>query len=178
MASAKKYVAFLRGINVGGNNLLKMDVLKSLCESAGLGDVRTYLQSGNVVFSSAKAAKLGERIEAAIRDETGIDVDVVIRSGDELREVIDANTLPADEPAKLHVIFLGGPLSASAKELVRTAAETGGERVAFGAREIYVYFPNGAGRSKLMNVMTEKKLGVTATARNWNTVTKLAELTG
>jgi uncharacterized protein (DUF1697 family) len=170
------FVCFLRGVNVGGNNKIKMADLKSLCEEAGLSDVSTYLQSGNIVFRSKKKTGVEDLVRKALHARTGVDVAVVLRTPAELRAVIEHNPIAdAENPSRLLVTFLDGPLSADAKALLeRERVE--GEILQFAAREIYTYYPDGAGNSRMANAMTDRKLKVTPTGRNWNTVTALAEM--
>lgn len=161
------FVAFLRGINVGGKNLIPMATLKASCESAGLTDVRTYLQSGNVLFTTTRKdpARL---IEKALER----DVKVIVRTIDELRAVIAKNPFGDEaktDPGRLVVIFLEREPSAKLEW-------PGPEVIKPAGRELYIYYPDGQGRSKLTNAYIEKKLGMRGTARNWNTVTKLLTL--
>jgi uncharacterized protein (DUF1697 family) len=166
----KTYIALLRGVNVGGRAILKMDALRATCTSLGLIDAKTYLQSGNVVFrSSLAAAALTKQLE----DE--LQVKVLLRTPKELEALIDANPFEGAEGNRLNVVFLGGPLSPEAKRILENA-RAGGERIHHARREIYIHFPNGMGRSKLGEMLTEKKLGVVPTTRNWNTVTALLRL--
>ena len=171
------FICLLRGVNVGGNKMLKMDALKVLCGSLGLKDAKTYLQSGNVVFRSddADRAGLGRRIEEGIRKKTGLEVKVILRTAGELRKVIAASPLaaaPERNPSALLVAFLAGEIAKEAKALLlNLKAES--EALHFGSRELYIYLPDGIAGSKLSNSLTEKKLGVNVTARNWNTVNAL-----
>lgn len=166
-----QFVGFIRGINVGGNNMLPMAALKASCESAGLTDVRTYLQSGNVIFNSTKKDPARLIVEAL-----DLDVKVVVRTVDELRKVIAKNPFRTiDNPGLMIVMFLSEAPSKDAEAALR-AAHKGPEDIRFAGRELYIYYPKGMGTSKLTNAVIERKLGVTATARNWNTVTKLLEL--
>jgi uncharacterized protein (DUF1697 family) len=175
-----RYVALLRGINVGGNKRVAMADLRATLESLGYDDVSTILQSGNAVFTTPRSDPdtLGRAIERVIETRLGMDVKVLVRTGPELARIVSANPLPeaAAEPAKLHVAFLSAAPDAGWFESIDTSRY---ERDAFrlGERELYVWYRDGAGRSKLTNDMLERRLGVTATSRNWNTVTKLAELT-
>jgi uncharacterized protein (DUF1697 family) len=159
--------------------MLKMDALKSLFLSLGLKDAKTYLNSGNVVFRSDETdrAVLSKRIEGSIRKKTALDVKVILRTADELRKVIAANPLSPDErnPKGLLVAFLSGEISKEAKALL-TSLKLPSEELHFGSRELYIYFPEGIANSKLSNALTEKKVGVTVTARNWNTVNALLKM--
>ena len=180
VATAKTYVALLRGINVGGRKKVSMADLRALVEAVGAEDVATHLQSGNVILRSREpAAALGPAIEAAIERELGIDVTVVLRTGAQLRKVVGGNPLAGREsdPKKLHVAFLAEtPERSRVAKLDPARAEPDVFHVA--GREIYLHYPNGYGRSKLTNAWLEQQLGVAATTRNWRTVTRLAELAG
>ena len=170
------FICLLRGVNVGGNKMLKMDALKALCGTIGLRDAKTYLQSGNVVFRSDETDRffLTTRIQEGIRKKSGLDVKVILRTADELRKVIAANPLNAEErnPKALLVAFLGGPITKEAKALL-ASLKIPSEELHFGKQELYLYFPEGIVTSKLSNALTEKKVGVNVTARNWNTVNAL-----
>lgn len=173
------FICLLRGVNVGGNKMMKMDALKSLCGSLKLRDAKTYLQSGNVVFRSDETdrAVLVRRIEEGIRKKTGLEVKVILRTADELRKVIAANPRSPDErnPSGLLVAFLSGEISNDAKALL-TSLKIPSEELHFGSRELYIYFPEGIANSKLSNALTVKKVGVNVTARNWNTVNALLKM--
>jgi uncharacterized protein (DUF1697 family) len=173
------WICLLRGVNVGGNKMLKMDALKALFGTIGLRDAKTYLQSGNVVFRSDETdrAVLMRRIEDGIRKKSGLEVKIILRTADELRKVIAANPLPPEDhnPAALLVAFLGGPITKDAKALL-TSLKIPSEELHFGKQELYLYFPEGIAGSKLSNALTEKKVGVNVTARNWNTVNALLKM--
>src|SRR5437588_7252319 len=170
------YICFLRGVNVGGNNLLKMAELKLLFDALRLRDAKTYLQSGNVVFRCDEKDRevLKRRIEDGIRKKWGVEVKIILRTTDELRNVIAANPLSPEDrnPKALLVAFLGGPIADTARMLL-TSLKMASEDLHFGKQELYLYFPEGIATSKLSNALTEKKLGVNVTARNWNTVNAL-----
>jgi uncharacterized protein (DUF1697 family) len=174
------FIALFRGINVGGHKKVKMDVLKKLHESLGFRDVRTYVQSGNVVFKSESAdpAGIARRIESEFERAHGFPAKVILRTSGELREVVRKNPLQSQEGKEakfLHVVFLAGrPENAATKEFLNNYH--GPEELNAVGKELYIYYTNGAGRSKLTNALIEKKLKVPGTARNWNTVTKLLEL--
>jgi len=173
------YICFLRGVNVGGNKMVKMAELKALFDSLRLRDAKTYLQSGNVVFRSDETdrAVLTRRIEDGIRKKSGLEVKIILRTADELRKVIASNPLrPEDRnPSALLVAFLGGPIENKAKALL-TSLRAPSEELHFGKQELYLYFPTGITTSKLANALTEKKVGVNVTARNWNTVNALLKM--
>jgi uncharacterized protein (DUF1697 family) len=174
--SVTTYLALIRGINVAGHAKLAMADLRRVLESLGHTEVRTYLQSGNAVFSSGRKqpGKFGAEIEKAVSSETGLDVKVLVRTRDELQSVIEANPFPeaARTPTQLHVMFLSGRLT---KKVLASLDATPYEPDQFkaGDRVLYLWLPNGLGRSKLPAYLSERRLGVTATTRNWNTATKL-----
>lgn len=174
------FVALLRGINVGGKTMIPMPELKSLFASLGLEDVTTYIQSGNVVFSSSSGD--GQALAAAIEeqiDETfGLGTTVLMRTPTELTEIAGSNPFLGRETdlTKLHVVFLSGPPAADAVDELDPMRSPPDEFSVRGS-EIYLHLPNGAGRSKLTIDYFEKRLGVRATARNWKTLINLIELT-
>jgi uncharacterized protein (DUF1697 family) len=171
-------VALLRGINVGGKNTLSMKDLVKMFADAGCTDVRTYIQSGNVIFKKAGAsARLGDAITANIEKRFGFRIPVILRTAEELRETIRDNPfLAAGVDAKpLHVYFLADAPNARAIAGLDPTRSTGdGFRVL--RREIYLHLPNGMGRTKLTNAYFDSKLSTTCTARNWATVLKLSEM--
>jgi uncharacterized protein (DUF1697 family) len=169
-------VALLRGVNVGGNCMLAMADLAALCRQLGFADVRTYIQSGNVVFAAtaAVAARLPEQIADLIEERSGIRSPVIVRTAKELADVVANNPfLKAGAPEKeLHVMFLADTPSASRIETLDPARSPGDEFAVHG-REVYLRLPNGAARSKLTNAYVDAKLGTVSTVRNWRTVTTL-----
>jgi len=170
-------IALLRGINVGPRQRVKMPELRELIEGLGYTDVRTLVQSGNVVFSARAApATLEKKLETEIEKQLGVDPKVVVRTRDELAAAIEASPFDVpDDPRNLHVTFLSGePDAAAVKKL--EDADLGDDELAFLGREIYVLYANGMGRSELAKQLGRTKLGVAATDRNWNTVTKLLEM--
>jgi uncharacterized protein (DUF1697 family) len=170
-------VALLRGINVGGRSTLPMPALKTSLEALGHEDVVTYIQSGNVVFTSASKDP-GQEIEERIADDFGLSVAVMVRTPAELKRIVKANPFPkVTDGKKLHVVFLSGRPAKKAADALDPDRSPPDELVLKG-RELYVHYPNGQGRSKLTNDWIEKTLGVRGTSRNWNTVLKLVELTG
>jgi uncharacterized protein (DUF1697 family) len=173
-----RQVALLRGINVGGHNRLAMAQLRELMESLGYGDVRTHLQSGNVVFTGDAAPdQAAAGIAAAIAERLGLRLRVVVRTRDELAAAVDGNPLAAaaTDPARLIVLFLS---AAPDPQLLRgiDPAAYEPERLAICGREIHVWCANGVYGSPLLQVLSERRLGVTVTARNWRTVTRLLAL--
>lgn len=172
------YIALLRAINVSGRNKISMADLRALFADLGAEDVVTYVQSGNVVFSSTKAAgTLPGAIEAAISREHGLDVKVLLRTGTQLDSILTRNPFTGGgrDTAKLHVTFLSGSAAAARTRALRDKSFEPDElRIA--GREIYLHCPAGYGRSKLTNAYLEQQLGLAATTRNWKTVNRLAEL--
>jgi uncharacterized protein (DUF1697 family) len=170
-----RQIVFLRGINVGGHNRIAMPALRAQLADAGYGDVRTYVQSGNVVVSSdAKPDRLAEQLEQLIADGFGLEVGVVVRTRDELADVVRRNPLGdvAVEPKRYQVSFLSAKLE---PRVVRklAALSAPGERFQAIGRELYAWHPDGVARSRLWAGLAGRGLGVTATARNWKTVTTL-----
>jgi uncharacterized protein (DUF1697 family) len=164
------YVALLRAINVGGSGKLPMQKLVRLCTDLGFAEVRTYIQSGNVVFASRKGeAAVRVALEAALTKALGKPADVAVRSAAEMAAVRDGNPFPTAPPAKVGVAFLGKPLPRTALEEVVIPDK---EEIVLGAREAYIHFPDGMGRSKLK---LPKAWGP-ATVRNINTVARLAAM--
>jgi uncharacterized protein (DUF1697 family) len=155
-----------------------MPDLRSALEDAGFEDVATYVQSGNVVLSSSdSAAKVGRAVERLIEKEFGLEIPVVVRTRAQVAAVVKRNPLGkvAKNPKRYQVSFLEKkPTAALMRKLEAVAAPT--ERVVSAGREIYAWHPEGVSRSKLWAALAGKDLGVTATARNWTTVTTLLEL--
>jgi uncharacterized protein (DUF1697 family) len=172
------YIAMLRGVNVGGNTL-KMEWLRGACESIGLRNVRTYVQSGNIIFSSPmSAAKLAQTIKALVDAQTRLPVTIVIRSSAEMVRIVADNPflkLQSVDAAKLHVTFLDkAPVKPPLDRFDALAGSRDQYRLA--GREIYLHCPLNYGKTKLSNTAIEKVLGVGATTRNWNTVTTLSAM--
>src|ERR1019366_5340695 len=172
-------ICLLRGVNVGGHNKIKMDVLRALCESLGLCNAQTYIQSGNVVFQyrEANPSQLAAKIEDAIEKQHGFRPDVVLRTAAEMRDVIVRNPFAnrdAIEPNKLAVMFLAHEPEELIQDAVRRIKPEVEELHMLG-RELYIYFPDGMGRSKLVPLLS-RALKSAGTARNWNTVVKLLEM--
>lgn len=172
-------ICLLRGVNVGGHNQIRMDSLRDLCESLKLCDAQTYIQSGNVVFQSSERDldKLSARIESAIEKKHGFRPDVVLRTAAEMRAVIAGNPFAKRkevEPNKLIVTFVAHELSAEVKAAV-LGLKPDPEEIRMHGRELYIYFPEGSGRSKLVPLLS-RAMKNSGTARNWNTVIKLLEM--
>jgi uncharacterized protein (DUF1697 family) len=173
------YAALLRGVNVGAHNRIRMPELRALVEGLDCTDVSTYVQSGNVVFRSGRASgSLAETIEQGIRRSFGLDVAVVIRSRKQLEKLVAGNPFgrPKGKESTLYATFLAGKPD---PQRVRRLGEESfdAERFELVGEDVYLFCPNGYGRSKLNNALLEHRLGVVATTRNWRTVTALAELT-
>jgi uncharacterized protein (DUF1697 family) len=168
----------LRGINLGSRNRIAMPALREAFADAGFEDVQTYLQSGNVVLSSGAAPKtVARKCETVISDRFALEIAVVVRTRAELAAIVRRNPLGdvANDPKRYQVSFLDRKPAA---EVVRKleALAAGGERLVASGRELYAWHPKGVARSKLWAALAGRGLGVTATARNWTTVTKLLEL--
>ena len=173
-------VSMLRGVNVGGHNKIKMDALRALYESLKLRDAKTYLQSGNVIFRTEERdlPRLTKRIEDGIERKFRFRPDVILRTAAEMREVIAKNPFAKRhgmEPSKLLVSFLASDPGEEARERVRQM-KCAPEELRIEGRELYIYFPNGIGRSKLSPGALEKALKTAGTGRNWNSVTKMLEI--
>jgi uncharacterized protein (DUF1697 family) len=172
------YIAMLRGINVGGHAKVSMADLRATFLDMGYGDVRTYIQSGNVLFgSSGSAAKLQSVIEQGLEDRFGLGIKVVLRTRAQLEEAIEHNPLAGGnrDGAKLHVTFLSSMPASSRVSSLDTQGFLPDEFRVRG-REVYVHCPEGYGRTKLNNAFFERGLGVTATTRTLRTVTTLAAM--
>ncbi len=174
-----RHVALLRAVNVGGRNLVPMAALRAMFEALGHCAVSTHVQSGNVVFTARASAQdraseaMGAELETAFAERFGFSTAIVLRSADELSRIASAHPFAAmaTAAAALHVVFLAGDPDPSAVAALdgRRSPE---ERLSARGREIYVWYGGGAGRSKLVF----DRLGTPATARNWNTVTRLSAL--
>lgn len=161
------FVALLRAVNVGGTGKLPMSELRAMCEAAGFEDVRTYIASGNVAFRSlAKAPAVKTRLEHALADYAGKPVGVLVRTGAEMAAILEANPFSGKAPNRTVAIFLD---QAPPADTVRAASGVADEEMALGAREIYVHYPSGIGRSRLKIPAARD-----GTARNMATIAKLA----
>ena len=174
------FVSLFRGINVGGHHKIKMDELKDVHESLGFKDVFPYIQSGNVVFQSddADVARLQGQIEDAFEKRFGFHVQVLVRTSADIGEIIDNNPFqgqPGKESKWVVVLFLAAhPDETAQQDLLKTYG--GPEELFISGKEVYIYYTNGIGRSKLSLSLLEKKLKTVGTARNWNTVLQLQKL--
>lgn len=170
----------LRGINVGGQKKIRMTDLASLYESLGLVNIKTYVQSGNVIFNSAKsnASTLANLIEAQINRSLGYSVYVFIRDTADFQRIIASNPFlnkRREDPAKLGVTFLYHSPSEE-KWAGLGIPKDKADEFSVDGQEIYLFCPNGFARTKFSNTFFEKKLGVPATSRNWNTVIALLKM--
>jgi uncharacterized protein (DUF1697 family) len=175
--SPTTWVALLRGINVGGKKRVAMSDLRALLESLGCRDVRTYVQSGNAVFTAerGKAKELEHDIASAIDAELRLDVKVLVRTATELTTVVDGNpfAVPRADPKQLHVVFLSAAPAADKIANV-DRARLAPDQFEPGSRVLYLRLVNGIAGSRTPD--WERLLGLTATTRNWNTVTRLHAL--
>ncbi len=172
-----RYVALLRGVNVGGRGTIAMADLRRVAERTGCRDVATILQSGNLLFTSAQdAARLGHDLTAALSAELGLDTTIMLRSDADWVRAIRRNPFAEAarrDPARLVMLALDhavGRREVAALE----AAIVGRETVGGSGRELYAVYPDGQGQSKLTNAVIERALAAKATARNWNTVQRIA----
>lgn len=171
-----RQVSLLRGINVGGHNILPMARLRAIYESLDCEEVTTYLQSGNVVFRRKRSpAAVAAEVETAIHAEFGFAVRILGRTHGELKRIVAADPFPDADPSRRLVMFLDASLTP--KTAGELAEVTSGKDVAIlVGREFHLHCPDGIGNSKLPGLLSERRLGVTATGRNWRTVTSLLEL--
>lgn len=174
------HIALLRGINVGGHGTLAMADLRECVGTLGFTDVRTLLQSGNLVFGSEKrtTAALEQLLEKEVAARLDVDADFMIRTALEWAKIIARNPFPAEAKSDAgHLIVIALKEEAERKDIeALRAAFTGPEIIRADGRHLYIVYPDGQGRSRLTNTLIEKKLGTRATARNWNTVLKLGAL--
>ena len=171
-----RYIALLRGINVGGNKKVAMSDLLALLQRLKFDDARTLLQSGNLVFRTTgkTAAQLEHLLESEVLKRLGLETRFFVRSEEEWKTVIAKNPFPKEaktDPSRLIVMFLEREVEN--EEALRDAIK-GRETFRAGGRHLYIVYPDGMGTSKFSHAVIEKKLGMRGTARNWNTVMKLA----
>jgi uncharacterized protein (DUF1697 family) len=174
---AAQRLALLRGINVGGNNKLPMRDLVAIFESAGCANVRTFIQSGNVIFTAGSKLchTLAERVACEISERFGYRTPVILRTAEQLQEVVSGNPFLDSSERTLHVMFLADsptPARIALLDPDRSPPDTFAVR----GQEIYLRLPNGAGNSKLTNAWFDSRLATVGTSRNWNTVTSLLRL--
>jgi uncharacterized protein (DUF1697 family) len=176
----KKFIALLRGINVSGQKLIKMSELKALFEKTCFQNVETYIQSGNVIFSSREKSseKLEQKISSAIKKKFGFDVKVIVITPEEIKYVLKSNPFikKKKDTDKLYTIFLSSiPTKANVEKL--DSADYLPEEFKIDGKRIYLFVPNGYGKAKLNNNLFESKLKVFGTARNLKTLNALIGLT-
>ncbi len=174
-------IFLLRAVNVGGATTIRMEALRGIAAALGFRRPTTLLQSGNLVAShDGDTGEAAARLKAALAKEFPYAPDVIARSRSALAEAIAENPLPlsaGQDPKFLQYIALASTPEAGALERL-TSGYDGPETIALCGRDLFVYYAEGVGRSKLTNALIERRLGVKGTARNWNTVTKLAALAG
>jgi uncharacterized protein (DUF1697 family) len=166
------YVAFLRGINLGPTNKISMPELRKMAEDLGYSDVASYINSGNLIFTSPKkAATLEREIASGIAKRFGNSIDVAVRTPAQLKKILAENPYPDGSPSQVTVAFLTKAAPVEAKKKVAAIA-TDAEPFTFAGSEVYVHYSNGMGRSKLAEKFSSV-VGVSSTVRNINTVTKV-----
>ena len=175
-----KYLALLRGINVSGHNMIKMDALKKMLENMGFQNVETYIQSGNVFLESEEenAASIGFKIKQEIAKVFGYDVPVIMVSKTDLELCFKNNPFLKEKEVdakKLYVAFISKELNSTAINDLKIS-QFKPDEAAVDGNKIFIKYDIGAGKTRLDQKYIEKKLNVTATMRNWNTVNKLLEL--
>jgi uncharacterized protein (DUF1697 family) len=171
-------IALLRGINLGSRNRVPMPKLRECLTEAGFKDVRTYLQSGNIVLANAGSpTTLARKCKRQIADRFGLDIEVIVRTRDEIAEVVRRDPLGkvAKDPKRYQVSFMAAEAKPAAVAKLEAAVVKPEQFVVIG-REAYAWHPDGVARSRLWNQLAGKGLGVPATARNWTTVTNLLRL--
>ena len=173
-------ISMLRGVNLGSHNRIKMEELRALYESMKLDDPRSYVQSGNVIFRTKEknSPQLAKKIQENIEKKFRCCPEVILRTAEELRRVIAANPFPEQaksEPGKVLVTFLAGEPPRDAEANLEKFKGLP-EELHLKGRELYIYFPDGAGRSRLPWSTVEKFLKVTGTARNWNSVQAMLKI--
>jgi uncharacterized protein (DUF1697 family) len=176
------YIALLRGINVGGHKPVAMSDLRAMLAKLGFEDARSILQSGNLIFGGdARASgELEKLLEAEAGKRLGLQADFLIRTAKQWKTIVARNPFRDEaerDPGHLVVMFLKGIPKANDVKAARDAI-VGRETIRADGRQMYIVYPDGIGRSRLTNVLLEKKLGIRGTARNWNTVLKLAAVAG
>jgi uncharacterized protein (DUF1697 family) len=174
-------ISMLRGVNLGPHKRIKMDALSAIYKSLKLDDPRTYVQSGNIIFKTKESDldALAARIQKAIERKAGFSCDVILRTPAEFRRAIAANPFSKRSdihPSKLLVTFLAAEPPKEAHATLKDLSARHPEELHLIGRELYIYFPNGAGKTKLPWSSVERLLKVTGTARNWNSVTKMLEM--
>lgn len=181
MTAPDTFIALLRGINIGSHNRIAMPDLRTLCEALGWADVRTYIQSGNVVFrAAAAAAELETLLEQAIARRLRLHVPVIVRSASEWSAYAAANPFPDAAQAEPKALMLGFSKATPRADAASTLAAraTNGERVALTGDALWIHFANGVARSKLTPALLERLVGSPVTLRNWRTAVELERMAG
>jgi uncharacterized protein (DUF1697 family) len=174
------YIAMLRAVNLGPHNRMKMDQFRQSMEKLGFEQVQTYIQSGNAIFKTPQSSPIAltKKLEEKILADFGLSISVVLRTSAEMGKVIGNNPFlkrRGIDPTKLHITFLSQPPAEAGLKKIATR-DTGPDEFRCSGSEIYLYCPQGYGRTKLSNLALEKLLVVHGTTRNWNTVNKLYEM--
>lgn len=174
------YISILRGINVSGKNLIKMDALRKSYENAGFFNVQSYVQSGNIIFQSDSehTQELEQKIIQLIKQDFGLDIPVFVLSVNQLKSVIEKNPFVKQtekDPSFFHITFLSVKPGLYEHSIIESK-KAEGEEIAFSDDAVYLYCPDGYGKTKLTNNFIESKLKVTATTRNWKTANELLRI--
>lgn len=172
------YIAILRGINVSGAKTIKMEALRLTFQKQGFENVTTYIQSGNVVFSTTATSQLTAQIAESIKTDFGFEVPVIVLSCEELKTIIGNNPLNdgTRDPGFFHITFLAEkPAAFNFSEI--EAKKQGEEEIVISEKAVYLFCPHGYGKTKLTNTFLESKLKVAATTRNWKTCGELLRMT-
>jgi uncharacterized protein (DUF1697 family) len=174
------YIALLRGINIGPHKRMKMEKLRASCEALGFAGVKTYIQSGNVIFKAPKLspAALSKKLGECILKDFGFSSEIISRTREEMKAIIDGNPFMKErgiDPSKLHVVFMPQPASAAGLKKLQELT-LAPERVEVSDKEMYFHFPNGVSASRLWKHPLDRVLAVPTTMRNWKTVNKLHEI--
>ncbi len=174
------YICILRGINVSGSKIIKMEALRKMFEALKFKNTQTYIQSGNIIFQSktTQCEVLAKKIAKRIFADFGFDVPVMVKEPKELKAVLQSNPFLNErkmDTAKLHATFLSGDPAKEGLEKIE-AGNYGADEYVFEGKVIYLYCPDGYGNTKLNNNFFESKLKVSATTRNWNTIGELVRI--
>jgi len=170
----KTYISLLRGINVSGQKKVNMIQLQNLYQSLGFQNIKTYIQSGNVIFQSSPPPS-SQLLQQKIKQQFGFEVPVILRSIEDWENIIKHNPFTKEDLTKVHIVFLSETAQKYSKDELEKAKNPS-EEFFIHNKEIYLYCPNGYGKTKLSNTFLEHKLNLTATTRNWNTIKNLFEL--
>lgn len=176
----KTYIVILRGINVSGHKMIKMEALRTMFESLNFKNVKTYIQSGNVVFrfKETNVDKIEKKIANKIQEEFGFEIPVMVKELDEIKTVLKNNPFinkRKEDITKLHVTFLNDVPAKDAIDKIKEGQYVPDEFISDG-KNIYLFCPNGYGNTKLSNNFFENKLKLVATTRNWKTISELVSI--